>query len=330
MAAFHTPHPTHLPQAVDDDSYEDLLGLWSDLESGLAVVLAHPFQVQEFVHKIHQYDRWMQALLQQDTDASLYLLFQLASTSTTGYSTSHALVCAALCHIAATELSLSAMERASLVYAAMTMNIGMTTLQDALALQKERPSTEQRAAIDGHAARGRQMLEQLAVQDALWLDIVSAHHLENSVWRADNRSPAISGRLAGMLRTVDRYAAHISPRQSRPGGSAMDALSASLDEVGQALVRVVGLTPPGTFVRLDTGAIAVVLRRRGTGNTPLVATVQDAQGEPVTPPRLQLVGNAGPRIKTGLPRSAVSLHLDHRTMVRLGIFAAAPPTGRAG
>ena len=324
-------HPTHLPQAVDDDSYEDLLSLWSDLESGLAVLLGSPFEVQEFVQKVHQYDRWMRALLQQDTDASLYLLFQLASTSTMGYSTSHALVCAALCHITATELALSADERASLVYAAMTMNIGMTALQDELALQKERPNTEQQAAINSHAARGRHMLEQLGVKDALWLDTVASHHLDNKPPGADIRVwPAVL-RLAHTLRTVDRYAALISPRQSRPGGSASDsakAITAAQDEVSHALVRVVGLTPPGTFVRLETGEVAVVLRRRETDNQPLVATVMDKHGEPVTPPRLQLARNTGPRIKAGLARSAVPLDLDHRTMVRLGIFAASPPVGR--
>ena len=73
-----------MPKAVDDDSYEDLLSLWSDLESGMGILLAHPASVQDFPRKIAQYDRWMQALLQQDTDASLYLLFQLATTSTVG------------------------------------------------------------------------------------------------------------------------------------------------------------------------------------------------------------------------------------------------------
>ena len=324
-------HPTRLPQAVDDDSYEDLLSLWSDLESGLSVILGSPFQVQEFVAKVHQYDRWMQALLQQDTDASLYLLFQLASTSTMGYSTSHALVCAALCHITAAELSLPAGERASLVYAAMTMNIGMTALQDELAQQKDRPSPEQRAAIDNHANRGRQMLEQLGTTDSLWLSIVSAHHLEHTAASGASGKRPTDLRLAHVLRTVDRYAALISPRQSRPGGSAADSArtitstrrDALHDEVSHALVRVVGLNPPGTFVRLDTQEIAVVLRRRETDNQPLVATVLDAHGNPIMPPRLQLVRRTGPRIKAGLARSAVSLDLDHRTMVRRGIFAAA-------
>ena len=32
-----------------DDSYEDLLGLWSDLEAALSVLLSAPLQVQGFL-----------------------------------------------------------------------------------------------------------------------------------------------------------------------------------------------------------------------------------------------------------------------------------------
>ena len=318
-----------MPQAVDDDSYEDLLSLWSDLESGMGILLGHPASVQDFPRKIAQYDRWMQALLQQDTDASLYLLFQLATTSTIGYSTSHALVCAALCHITAVEMALPAEHRTSLVRAAMTMNIAMTHLQDTLALQKERPTPAQQAAIGTHAAHGRALLAERGINDTLWLDIVDRHHQEPST----SGPTTDAARLATVLHTVDRYAAMISPRQSRAGGSASDSAraittaraDARRDDVSHALVKVVGLNPPGTFVRLDTGQVAVVLRRSGTEDQPRVASVLDAQGNPIHPPRLQLVRSQGPRIKAGLPRSAVLLDLDHRTMVRLGIFAASRP-----
>ena len=321
-----------MPQAVDDDSYEDLLSLWSDLESGLGVLLAHPASVQDFPRKIAQYDHWMQALLQQDTDASLYLLFQLATTSTIGYSTSHALVCAALCHITAVEMALPALHRTSLVRAAMTMNIAMTHLQDTLALQKERPTPAQQTAINTHAAHGCALLAERGITDALWLDIVARHHQEPST---SGPAATDAARLATVLHTVDRYAAMISPRRSRAGGSAPDSARAltaarvdasrNRNDVSHALVKVVGLNPPGTFVRLDTGQVAVVLRRSGTEDQPLVASVLDAQGNPIQPPRLQLVRSQGPRIKAGLPRSAVRLDLNHRTMVRLGIFAASRP-----
>ena len=97
----------HRPAAVtvqSENEYEDLLGLWSDLEAGLGIILGSPNSIQEFEQRVWQYDRWMKTLLQRDTDVGLYLLFQLATNSPVGYSASHALVSAVLCHLIAVEL----------------------------------------------------------------------------------------------------------------------------------------------------------------------------------------------------------------------------------
>ena len=116
-----------------ENEYEDLLGLWSDLESGLGIILGSPASIQEFEQRVWQYDRWIKDLLKRDADVGLYLLFQLATNSPVGYSASHALVSAVLCHLIAVELKLPQNERDSLVHAALTMNIAMTALQDQLA-----------------------------------------------------------------------------------------------------------------------------------------------------------------------------------------------------
>ena len=99
----------------NEDEYEDLLSLWSDLESGIGIILGSPGSTQEFELRVRQYDRWMRTLLERDADLGLYLLFQLATNSPVGYSASHALVCAVLCDLIALELKLPETERDSLV-----------------------------------------------------------------------------------------------------------------------------------------------------------------------------------------------------------------------
>ena len=131
------------PLVASEDEYEDLLGQWSDLESGLAVILAHPDSAQEFEARIRQYGRWLQDLSWRDADLALYLLFQLASHSpVVGYSASHALVCGVLCHLLAEDFDLPGDERACLVHAAFTMNVAMTELQNQLAAQQLKPSAD--------------------------------------------------------------------------------------------------------------------------------------------------------------------------------------------
>ena len=319
-----------------ETEYEDLLSLWADLEAGLGVLLSSPYSVQEFIQRVGQYDRWMQTLLKRDTDTGLYLLFQLAAQSPVGYSASHALVCAVLAHLVGAELQIDPAERNAMVAATLTMNIGMTALQDELASQLEKPSPEQQAGIRGHTALGRQMLVELGVTDPLWLDIVGHHHDEI----ADDQPLATLTpvqRLARIVRTVDRYGAMISPRKSRAGRSATDSVRAIVgqevdqrDEVSYTLVRSIGLCPPGTFVKLDNGETAIVLRRSDKANHPLVASLLDKTGNHRSQPSLYQTASGKPRIQSALARSAVSLELNHRTMVRLGLYAAQRSAGLRG
>jgi HD-GYP domain-containing protein (c-di-GMP phosphodiesterase class II) len=312
----------------NENEYEDLLGLWSDLESGLGVLLGSPTSIQEFEKRIRQYDRWMQDLLRRDTDVGLYLLFQLASNSSVGYSASHALVCAVLCHLIGTELGIEPEEREGLVNAALTMNIAMTALQDELAQQLERPNARQTDAIRSHAVRGQEILVQLGVSNPLWLGTLLLHH-DDSTSKGEFRTIAPAHRLARILRVVDRYAAMISPRKSREGRSSTDSLRSIIsgsdpkgDEVGHTLVRAVGLCPPGTFVRLDDQQVAVVIRRSQQANRPFVAIVLDDSGTLLKPPRLHRTANGNPGIRAALSASTVNERLNHHLILQLGAYAA--------
>lgn len=325
MTAEHHNGAAELP----DIEYEDLLGQWSDLEAALGALLLHPNSAQDFGAKLRQCDRWLQDLVAHDIDAALYLMFQLAATSTVGYSTSHALVCATLCHILAAELKLPAAERDSLVRAAFTMNVGMTALQDELALQRDPLTPEQKQAIARHPQDSLDLLEHLHITDDLWLEVVAQHHVPQ------NEKLPLTGliaqeRLNRILGTIDRYAAMISPRKSRVGKSATDSVRAIVgheneqhDEVSLTLVRTIGLCPPGTLVRMDNGETALVLRRSDKPNFPLVASLLSNRKEPLDQPALYHTVRGQPRIQSALAHSAVTLDLlSHRTLVRLGLYAA--------
>ena len=307
----------------NENEYEDRLSLWSDLESGLGIILRSPSSIQEFEKRVWQYDRWMRDLVQQDADLGLYLLFQLATNSPVGYSASHALICSVLCHLMAGELLLPQMERDSLVHSAMTMNMSMTALQDQLAQQVEKPSAVQRDAFAAHPGNSAAMLESLGVADKLWLNTVSLHHDESTdkgAWRIV--SPAT--RLARILRIIDRYAAMISPRRLREGLSATDSMrsivaksSERQDEISHSLVRAVGLCPPGTYVRLDNGELAVVVRRSIEPNLPDVAIVVGEDTKLLNAPRLHHTAQGSPRIKSALPASAMHERLNHHQILRI-------------
>ncbi len=320
-------HPTEVP-LPDENTSEDLLGLWSDLEAGLSMVLAEPRKVQEFALKVRQYDRWMRDLVLHDIDSAFYLLFQLASTSSVGYSASHSLVCASLCHLVARELGLPPEERDALVRAAMTMNVAFTEVQDQLAVQDDKPTAAQRAAIESHAEEGARMLEQLGVADALHIAIVRSHHVEGLSKKAPWAQLSPVDRLALVLGMIDRYAAMISPRGSRSGRTAADSVRTIVDgqagypaEIGQALLRAVGVVPPGSFVALDNGETAVVIARGADNNLPDVAVLGKSAAPPLREPRLHRTITGKPLIRAPLAHAQTDLPYDYVRLLQIGVRA---------
>ncbi len=307
-----------------EEEYEDLLGQWANLESALNISLNHPMQVAQFPQRIVQYDRWMLALLEHDPDLGLYLLFQVASNSAVGYSASHALMCAVLCHLVAKDCALPGPERDALVQAALTMNLGMTALQDALALQKTPPDQEQQAGIQDHPKKSVDVLQSLGVTNPLLLQTIALHH------RSDASALPLSKlagaeRLSFILQVVDRYAARISPRQSRAGLDPKASIDSGLSseqtiasQVSQSLMRAVGSSPPGTLVRLDDGSTAMV-RNRGSGtNQPDVVVVLESDGQRSRPFRLHRTAKGQAQIEQAVTGSGLLERLSHHQILRVG------------
>lgn len=312
----------------DENEYEDWLAEWADLESGLGIALSHPQQCQQLAQRVVQYDVWMQQLMQRDCDLGLYLLFQLACNSTVGYSASHALVCSVLCHLIASELSITGAQRNSLVRAALSMNLSMTALQDQLAQQNSSPSARQKNLIRSHAQDSALLLTELGVDDLDWLEVVQLHH--HPLGEGDFAQLPRNTQLARILQLVDRYAAMISPRSSRSGHSASDSVDSVWADayannnpshyvVAQALLRAVGLHPPGTYVQMDNQALAVVVRRSQIANLPWVAIVAPSLHSGLGKPEMHNTAQGAPFIKTALPASQTPNELDHYTVLRLAV-----------
>lgn len=300
-------------------SLQEWMAHWSDLEHQLSVLLLAPRQSPRLEAALREVLAGLRQPLTSDPDAALYWLFQLAAQSTVGYSASHALVCAGLCHVVAPALGLDETEQERLLLAALTMNIAMTRLQDDLAAQSAQPTPEQRDVIASHAADGAALLRATGVTDVGWLDIVAHHH-------GDSAGADTATRL---LMAVDRYAAIISPRETRSGRCVTDSARSvigrqglTLDEVGHALLRAVGICPPGTFVRLEDQRIAVVLRRSEQPGNPWVAPVLDPEDHPVIDPALVNTAYEGCGIEAALVTKTVRVRLNHVRLLQLAAQAA--------
>jgi HD-GYP domain-containing protein (c-di-GMP phosphodiesterase class II) len=262
------------------------------------------------------------ALAETDPDTALLILIDATTYEQRDYSTTHAMLVAVVCDQAARHLpGWTAEQRASLRCAALTMNIAMTVLQDILAQQVTPPNPQQREQIDRHAERGAQLLATGGVDDALWIEAVRHHH---GAPPGPLAALPAAQQMARLIKRADIFAARLSPRRKRSALSGAAAAKAAYlddnkkpDEAGAAVVKATGIYPPGSYVRLASGEVAVVMRRGVRANEPLVAGVIGRSGTPIAEPALRNTRLAQHAVTAGVAPDDVKLRLNLERLLRL-------------
>jgi HD-GYP domain-containing protein (c-di-GMP phosphodiesterase class II) len=246
-------------------------------------------------------------------EVALFLPMQHCAHSHNTYSANHALLCAVLVERVARMLGWSEPEIDSLTCASVTMNVGMTQLQDQLAQQSAPLRPDQRRLVDEHPATGARLLEQAGVTDPLWLDVVRMHHDKDLAERQDTQPAA---RLARLLQLVDRYTAKMSRRKSRAPMSSLAAARDTCmpregqpDELASALLKSLGLYPPGTYVRLASGEVGVVVACGARADKPRVAVIVGASGLPLGDPVLRDTTATGREVVAALSAADVQVRM---------------------
>ena len=226
---------------------------------------------------------------EQTPDATLLALIYLSAQETRMYSATHALLVGSVCMVVAREmLRWPEAEVQRLGRAAFSMNIAMTELHDQLAQQTHPLTAEQIAAVEDHAVRSETLLRHLGVADPLWLEAVRSHH-HRAPGPLTKKTPA--QQMARLIQRADIFGARMAPRAARWPMPVTAAMQASyydeehqVDEAGAALVKTLGVYPPGAFVRLASQEVGVVIRRGATATTPRVAVVTNRDGLPTGEP----------------------------------------------
>lgn len=264
---------------------------WPNLQMRLRLLLVDP-RSAGWLERLRQVRDDILAQVDRHPDRALMRLVHDASNEFQDYSANHSLLTCVLVSLSCRQLAgWDPLWHDALTLAALTMNLAFTQLQDELARQVGPLSENQQRALDGHPGNAAALLEEVGVADPLWLYAVRHHH---------SAPPGpIAGRPAGellarLIRRADRYAARLSPRKSRPASSATVAAQAALldegghtDEAGQALIRTLGLYPPGVWVRLSCGEIALVVGRSAVAKAPLVVSLVSRTGLALAVPALR-------------------------------------------
>lgn len=284
------PNPERAYTAVE--SGHSFSEQWADICAAHDGALRDARPGTDWIARVLAVRQRVRRLAERRLDASMCLLIWTAGQSAEKYSSHHGLLCMLVAGEAARLLGWSA-QTEPLEHAALTMNAAMTRLQDLLALKDAGLSPDDRAEIAVHPERGARLLQESGVRDTLWCDIVRHHHDQGDAQTAlAQLTPA--RRLARLLRRVDSFTAQISRRASRlpmsPVQAARDACltdKGAPDEIGGALLKAMGLYPPGSYVELINGETAIVLARGRQANQPTVASLVAPNGTPLGEPTLR-------------------------------------------
>ena len=284
---------------------------WLDLQTQAHAMLRDT-QGATFLPRLERLQTELDRHTRRNPDGTLFALIHLAGSEVNQYSASHAMLVNVICSLAARDvLKWPQAQLKALSSAALTMNISMTELQDRLAVQKEPPTPAQLQRIQTHAPRSVDLLQQMGVSDVLWLETVLNHGAKTPgplARRADGQ------RLARLIQRADMFAARLSPRATRASelpGTAMQSCyfdeNKQIDEAGAALIKAVGIYSPGTYVKLASQEVAVVIKRGLNTTMPKVAVLINRQGMPTGEPSMRDTSQADYRIIASVPSRDVKV-----------------------
>jgi HD-GYP domain-containing protein (c-di-GMP phosphodiesterase class II) len=257
----------------------------------------------------------MQMMCAEDADAALAAIHLERDGK---YAVRHLIHTALLVELIALRLGYLPDERQRIICASLTANVGMLELQECL--MKKRPVTaDERREINGHCAASVALLYQAGIDDELLLEFVLQHH-ERSDGSGYPRGLRGDDILQGarIIALADVYHAKISERIYRSAKLPTEALREVFlgqgNDIDPALAEVfvkeLGVFPPGGFVCLSNGEIAVVTHRGHDGVPPRVASIISPRGTVYPRPLPRDTGNKEWAIKETAERDESILLTD--------------------
>lgn len=259
----------------------------------------------------------LQIICMKSPDAAIA---KIITDSNENYAVRHALHTAILCELTATHLEWPLERKRNLLGAALTMNISLGFMQDDLLDQPQPLSLEQQKTINEHPTKSVEMLRHIGVQNIHWLELVSKHHETidgNGYPNGWHRKNIPLGAL--IISLSDIYCAKVSGRNYREPIYANVAtrdifLEKDHTEKGtliEIFVKILGLYPPGCFVRLKSNEIGIVVARGERIDTPIVKILSENSSDPFERKIKRHTSDKNYAVKEIIPSKTLNVNIEH-------------------
>jgi len=296
---------------------------WDSLHRLMIAALREATPGSDWLDRVIRTHRRVQQLGSRSPDGSLYYMIYLASQAHNHYSALHSLLGCLVCHAAARVLGWPKDWLQSVGLAALTMNAAMAKLQDELGNSDVAPTVETRQEIEQHGLTGLGLLRASGVEDPIWAGAVRWRHTKQYD-RIPFAELSPANKLARLLMRVDMFTARLSRRRNRASMSPLQAAQqacsgpdGNLDEIGSAMLKALGLYPPGTFVELANQELGIVVARGSRPDLPRVVSLREPDGRPLSTPALRDTNSNTYRVARSLSASEVNLVPNHELMISM-------------
>lgn len=267
----------------------------------------------------------VQVLIERDPDLAIFQVLRQVASPDMAYGAHRALQTAITAHLVAQRMGWDAEQCVLQFKVALTMNVSMLELQGQLARQFEAPTPAQRLELQTHPMRSLRMLELAGVRDRLWLQAVLQHHeVEGGGGYPSGRGDVCD--LASLARRADVYTAKLAARATREALAADQAgremfMNDPTHPMNTALVREFGIYPPGCFVRLQGGELALVVARGASITAPVVVCLTTPLGTELPEPQRVALDGKQLAVAAVIGQRQTGLHLP---LDRLADWITAP------
>lgn len=272
------------PVAAPGERRQSLFDLWRVAVTRLRKLYESLPANAEFERHCHEFALQLMQLVRRDPDVAIYVSMRQNPQDMPVYGLTHALHTAMICMLMGSRLGWDEKRIHTLVLAALTMNLSIWELQGRMATMG-RLTDAQRQEIQRHPEQSIEMLLKAGIKDSDWLLAIAQHHE-----RPDGTGYPLGVKeldeLGWALGLADVFMAKISPREKRAPLSIQEAARQMYQEangspIAAAIIKEYGIYPPGDFVQLASGELAVVIRRGAIAHTPIAAAITDSRGIPV-------------------------------------------------
>ena len=193
-----------------------------------------------------------------------------------------------IAHLLSQQHGIEGDTKTSLMRAILLANLTFYEFQVLLNTMDGKLTESQRAKLHKHPLESAQKLEIAGFTDPVMIKAIRQHHerLDGTGYPNQLKGTEIST-LALILSICETYTARIDNRAYRKPVHPREALSHLLNEDDQrvkelliSLAKAIGLYPPGTWVKLANGEIAMVTGVSSATPVPRVVALFDPKGQP--------------------------------------------------